>query len=176
MMNENYEELTPLINGYAYRKIGEISLDGELCYVKISVFKGTQVVTSREEVQGFADLIIDDLMNDAYFEKRKVVNYSPDGNIVHENDNQFVINWFVTPLFTNKFEQLSEYCNGKAVKVLSGKMQGHIGIYEARKTKNFDRKIEEYVSIDGVHYDLLDVDFEFVDFHDQLSWESIMEE
>lgn len=29
----------------------------------------------------------------------------------------------------------------------------------ARKTKDFQRKIEEYVNIDGVYFDLLDIDF-----------------
>lgn len=165
-----------LKDGYKYRKIEELAFDNSLCSAKIELFKENQKVVNRDEVENLMDLVIEDLMQDEYFDKRKVVNYSLNGNVIHEIENLYTVHWPITPLFSYKLEQLEEYCNGKEIEVLSGEFKNKIGLYEARKTRNFERKIEEYIKIDGIYYDLLKVEFEFVNKDDQLSWESIMEE
>lgn len=134
-------EIRPLKNGYAYRKIEKLALDSFLGTARIEIFKDNQKVMQRDELLLFdyLDPIIDDMMQDPIFKKIKVIEYSYHANIIHEKENIFLLNWPIKFLFSYKFEQLEEYCNGKEIEILSGDLKDKIGLY-GKKDKRFSKK------------------------------------
>ncbi|WP_461207593.1 hypothetical protein [Clostridium sp. DL1XJH146] len=161
-------EFREVINGYKYKIVSDFIYDTDLCTVNIEVERYAYKVTNIEEIDRYlSELIICIMKNDI---KEKCKGFSTNGCMKHIKDNIYELNWIVD-IKISKYNLLKEFCEGRELKLLSGELKNKIGIYVVEEKGLVLKKIIEYVEIDNIRYELKEIEFEFLDIYDQITYE-----
>lgn len=164
--------LTKINNGYEYKLIGDITYYTSICSIDFELYRYGYPVTNIDEIYRYTDKLIISIMKNHYSEKYS--DFSLNGCLGKIRDNIYSLDWEVKIKF-NKYKALKTYCSGEKVNILSGVFRGQEGIFDVKETGIIFKRIYQFILINNNEEKIEDIEFEFKDYENQITYEEILE-